>query len=88
VRSGGGPRDPTAPLALGAGPLHVRQGLGGVGGEDEGPPRVPDHHVVLDADPQPAEPLGGPAVVLGDVQTWGGGRRRALGSSYSRRGGR
>lgn len=61
---------PVPPLSLGAGLLHLGDGLRCIAGEDERSAGLLDHHVVLDPDAQAAETLWRQVVVLTDVQAW------------------
>lgn len=55
-------------LSLGAGLLHLADGLRCIAGEDQGSSGLLDHHVVLDPDAQAAKTLWGLVIVLADVQ--------------------
>lgn len=61
---------PVPPLSLGAGLLHLGDGLRCIAGEDQRSAGLLDHHVVLDPDAQAAKTLWRQVVVLADVQAW------------------
>lgn len=61
---------PVPPLSLGAGLLHLGDGLRCIAGEDQRSAGLLDHHVVLDPDAQAAKTLWHQVVVLADIQAW------------------